>query len=147
MKKLQIVPISFKDACTFVKNNHRHHKSPQGHKFSIACSDGDKTIGVAIVGRPVARMLDDGITLEVTRLCTDGTKNVCSILYSACWRVAREMGYKKLITYILESETGTSLRAAGWNCIGKAGGGSWSRKERERIDKHPLQSKLRFEIK
>ena len=88
-----------------------------GHKFSIGLSDGDKIVGVAIVGRPVARHLDDGWTLEVNRLCTDGTRNACSMLYAAAWRAARAMGYKRIVTYILESENGASLRASGWKCV------------------------------
>lgn len=111
---MKIIPIEFKDACEFVKKYHRHHRPPQGHKFSIGLSDNEKLIGCAIVGRPVSRIIQaDGMTLEVTRLCTDGSKNACSMLYSACWRVVKEMGYTTLITYILNSETGISLRAAG----------------------------------
>lgn len=99
-----------------------------------------------MVGRPVARMLQDGWTLELTRLCTNGTKNACSKLYSAAWRVAQALGYKKLITYILESEDGASLKASNWKCIGKSDGGSWSRKDRPRVDMHPTQMKIRYEI-
>lgn len=143
---MEIVPISFKDACEFVKRLHRHHKPPVGHKFSIACQEGENIIGVAIVGRPVARMLDNGFTLEVTRLCTDGTRNACSILYASAWRVAKAMGYKKLITYILASETGNSLKASGWKLIGEAGGGKWSRPSRKREDSHPTELKLKYEV-
>jgi hypothetical protein len=149
--KLEVVPIDFSEACEFVRIHHRHHKPPQGHKFSIAVVSGDDVkcrliVGVAMVGRPVARMLDNGLTLEVTRLCTDGTKNACSILYSSAWRAARALGYKKLITYILASESGGSLKASGWKLIGEAGGGSWSRSQRPRIDNHPIEGKLKFEI-
>src|SRR5690554_4973935 len=111
--KMDLVPIEFSEACEFVRRHHRHHRPPQGHKFSIACLNDGKIVGVVIVGRPVARMLDNGLTLEVTRLCSDGTKNVCSFLYSAAWRAARAMGYKKMITYILQSESGASLKASG----------------------------------
>jgi len=104
--KLEIIPIDFKDVCSFVAKHHRHHKPPQGHKFSIACTQGEKIVGAAIVGRPVARYLDDGWTLEITRLCTNGTKNACSKLYSRCRDIAFRMGYKRIITYILESENG-----------------------------------------
>lgn len=104
-------------------------------------------MGVAVVGRPVARMLQDGFTAEVTRLCTDGTRNACSMLYSACWRAAKALGYRKMITYILNTEPGTSLKAAGWKVIGERGGGSWSVPSRPRVDNHPLQRKLLFEIK
>ena len=145
-QNLEIVPVSFKRACEFVREIHRHHKPPQGHKFSIGLASGDELVGVAIVGRPIARMLDDGYTAEVTRLCVlDGIKNACSKLYAACWRAVRAMGYRKLVTYILKSETGISLKAAGWKCIGEAGGGSWSRKNRKRTDKHPTELKVRWE--
>lgn len=142
---LEIVPISLKEANAFVERYHRHHKPVTGHKFSIGCSDGEKIVGVAIVGRPVSRYLDNGWTLEVNRLCTDGTRNACSILYAAAWRAARAMGYKKVITYILETEPGTSLKAAGWKCIGQAGGERWTGKRRPEVDLYPAQMKLRFE--
>lgn len=143
---LELVPITLKEANAFVEQHHRHHKPVTGHKFSIAASDGEKIVGVAIVGRPVARYLDDGWTLEVNRLCTDGTKNACSFLYSAAWRAARNMGYKKLITYILESENGASLKASGWKCVGQAGGLRWTGKRRPEVDLWPAQMKLKFEI-
>jgi hypothetical protein len=144
---LEIVPIDFAEANAFVAQFHRHHKPIAGCKYQIGVSDGQKIVGVAMVGRPVARMLDDGRTLEVNRVATDGTKNACSILYAAAWRVARALGYHSLITYILESEPGTSLTAAGWKCVGRSRGGSWSRSERPRIDRHPLQGKLRWEVR
>lgn len=127
---LELVPITLKEANAFVERYHRHHKPVVGHKFSIAASDGEKIVGVAIVGRPVSRYLDNGLTLEVNRLCTDGTRNACSFLYSAAWRAARNLGYKKLITYILVSETGSSLKAAGWKCVG---GGAEADKKRHVI--------------
>jgi hypothetical protein len=105
-----------------------------GAKFCIAVSEGDQVHGIVIVGRPVARMLDDGWTLEVNRCCTDGARNACSMLYGAAWRAAKALGYNKLITYTLPEEGGASLRASGWKCIGIRGGGSWSRKDRPRID-------------
>jgi len=142
---LNIVPITFKEANEFVKQYHRHHKPVIGCKFCLAVSDGNKIVGVAIVGRPVARMLDDGFTLEVNRTCTDGTKNVNSKLYGAAQKVAFGLGYKKVITYTLPEEGGSSLRASNWKCVGKAGGGSWNRINRPRIDLHPLQSKIKWE--
>lgn len=102
-------------------------------------------MGVATIGRPVARMLDNGLTAEVTRCCTDGTGNSCSMLYSAAWRAVKALGYKKLITYILDTEKGISLTAAGWKCLGECGGGSWDCKSRPRVDMHPQQKKIRFE--
>jgi len=146
MSMLTIAPISFNDACMFIKQYHRHHSPPQGHKFSICAKKACIVVGVAIVGRPVSRYLDDGLTAEVTRLCTDGTRNTCSKLYTACWRVAKEMGYTKLITYILDSEKGTSLKAAGWKCEGIAGGLSWDTPSRPRQDKSPKQLKIKYTI-
>ncbi len=143
---MTIVPTSLEEANAFVERLHRHHKPVVGHKFSIAVANGETVHGVAIVGRPVSRMLDNGWTLEVNRCCTDGTPNACSMLYGAARRAAFAMGYLKVITYILASEAGTSLRAAGWKVIGERGGGSWSRKDRPRIDMHPTQPKLLFEV-
>ena len=145
---LDIVPITLAEANEFVKRNHRHHGKVIGHKFSIAVADVEtsKIVGVAIVGRPVSRFLDDGWTLEVNRLCTDGTHNACSMLYAAAWRAARAMGYKRVITYILETENGTSLRAAGWKCIGQAGGLRWTGRRKPEVDLYPAQMKLRYEI-
>ena len=142
---MEIVPINFDEACEFIRQHHRHHKPPVGHKFSIALANNGVIVGVATIGRPVARRLDDGWTLEVNRLATDGTKNACSMLYAAAWRAVKAMGYKRLITYILDTEPGTSLKAAGWKEIGKAGGLSWNVKSRPRIDKHPQQMKIRYE--
>lgn len=143
---IEVCPITLKEANAFVEQHHRHHKPVTGHKFSIGCTDGEKIVGVAIVGRPVSRYLDDGWTLEVNRLCTDGTHNACSMLYAAAWRAARAMGYHKLITYILESEKGVSLKAAGWKCVGQAGGLRWTGKRRPEVDLYPAQMKIKFEI-
>lgn len=142
---LELTPITLREANTFVATRHRHHGKARGCIVCVAVSDGEEVKGVAIVGRPVARMLADGWTAEVVRCCTDGSKNACSMLYGAAWRAVRALGYRKLVTYTLPEEGGTSLRAAGWQCIGKAGGGSWSRKERPRVDTHPTQEKLRWE--
>lgn len=143
---LSVVPITFKDANAFVAKHHRHHKTVPGCKFCVAVSDGNDVVGVAIVGRPVARMADDGKTLEVNRCCTNGTKNACSMLYGAAVRAARSLGYRKLITYILPHEGGASLRASNWKLTGEAGGGKWSRPSRPREDLHPTERKLRYEI-
>src|SRR5689334_25272893 len=144
-KFLSIVPITLAEANEFVYEHHRHHAPVPGAKFCVAVASQDKIVGVAIVGRPVARMLDDGWTLEVNRTCTDGTKNVNSMLYGACQRVAFGLGYRKLITYTLPMESGVSLTAAGWRCIGEAGGGKWGRANRPRVDIHPTQTKLKWE--
>lgn len=113
MSALVVVPITLRQACAFIEAHHRHHASPRGHKLSIGVRRGDDLVGVAVLSRPVARNLDDGLTVEVTRTCTDGTPNVNSMLYGAAWRVARAMGYRRLVTYTQEGETGASLRAAG----------------------------------
>ena len=142
---LDLSPITLPEANEFVGRLHRHHKPVVGHKYSIAVTDGTKVRGVVIVGRPVARRLDDGWTLEVSRCCTDGVKNGCSMLYGAAWRAAKAMGYKRLITYTLPQEGGASLRAAGWRCLGRAGGGNWNVKSRPRVDTEHQQKKLRWE--
>lgn len=136
---LKITPININEANAFVKIHHRHHKPVPGAKFSIAISDEEgKVRGVAIVGRPVARMTDDGWTLEVNRVCTDGVKNGCSMLYGAAWRATKALGYKRLITYTLPKEGGVSLRASGWTFIGLRGGGNWNVPSRPRIDTDEL---------
>lgn len=148
-RKMTLVlhPISLKDAARFVAMHHRHHRAPQGGLFAVGCAEigNEQPCGVAIIGRPVARMNDDGWTAEVTRLCTTGERNACSMLYGAAWRACRALGYKRLITYILDSESGVSLGAAGWRLVGSAGGGQWSRPSRPRVDAHPQQKKLLFE--
>ena len=152
---LEVRPISLKNANAYIEQNHRHHLRVQGHIFSIAAYLDNELVGVAIVGRPVSRYLDDGFCLEVTRLCSNGSKNVCSLLYGRCARIAKEMGYKKIITYILETEPGTSLKAVGWSCeLDKAGGGEWNCESRpraiEEIDlfgcrtKYPVENKQRW---
>ena len=143
--KLILRPVSLADANAFVSLHHRHHKPVRGHKFSLGCIVNGQLVGVAIVGRPVSRYLDDGLTLEVNRLCTDGTKNACSFLYAAAWRAARAMGYRKIITYILNTESGVSLRAAGWKCAGLAGGKEWTGRRKPAEPLYPAQMKYRYE--
>ena len=111
---LEIRPISIPKANEYIEQYHRHHGKKTGCRFAIGCFDGGKLCGVAICSNPVARNADDGLTLEVSRLCTDGTYNACSMLYGACARIAKDMGFRKIQTYILESEKGTSLKASGW---------------------------------
>lgn len=142
---LELIPVSLAQANDFVLNNHRHHKPVVGHKFSIGCALDGRLAGVAIVGRPVSRYLDNGSTLEVNRLCTDGTKNACSFLCAAAWRAAKAMGYKKLVTYILDTENGASLRAAGFRCAGLAGGKRWTGTRKPPADLYPAQMKYRYE--
>lgn len=123
---MDIRPINLKAANRFVKKYHRHHKETAGHKFSVCLCDGERIVGVAICGRPVSRFMDDGTVIEINRLCTDGTKNACSMLYGACARIAKEMGYRKIVTYILKSENGASLKASNFICEGEAGGELWT---------------------
>ena len=118
---LAIKPMHLKEANEFVRRYHRHNIPTVGGKFAIACYDDNKLCGVAICGRPTARNADDGATLEIYRNCTDGTRNACSKLYGACVRIARDMGYKRVITYILESENGASVKASNFKNEGKAG--------------------------
>ncbi len=132
--KLEVVPIALNEANAFVARHHRHHRPVVGHKFSIAVASGEVVHGVAIIGRPVARGLDNGWTLEVARCCTDGARNACSMLYGAAWRAARAMGYRQLVTYTLPEEGGATLRAAGWRLVGQRGGGNWNTPARPRID-------------
>lgn len=142
---LVIKPITLKEANKYVAEHHRHHKPTTGHKFSVCCRDESGILhGVAICGRPVSRYLDDGETLEVNRVCTDGTTNACSILYGACTRIARNMGYNKIITYTLESENGSSLRASGFTFDGIAGGEVWNGKRSGRDNGVPKQKKKRW---
>lgn len=144
--RLTIIPVSLEDANAFVEQHHRHHRAVVGHKFSIAVADELGEIrGVAIVGRPVARRTDDGWTLEVNRVATDGCENACSALYAASWRAAKALGFRRLITFTLLDEPGTSLRAAGWKVVGETPGRSWSVPTRPRVDKHPLQGRFRWE--
>lgn len=160
---LVITPITLREANAYVALHHRHHRPVAGcivcvavaarHDIGDSRPGGagygmhmDLVHGVAVVGRPVARMSDDGWTAEVTRCCTDGTRNACSKLYAAAWRAVRALGYRKLITYTLASESGSSLRAAGWSVVGEVKGRSWDTPSRPRVDKHPLQDKLRWEV-
>lgn len=142
---LALIPVSLAEANAFVQRHHRHHKPVRGHKFSIGCSADGRLAAVAIVGRPVSRYLDDGATLEVNRLCSDGTKNACSFLYAAAARAAKAMGYRKIITYTLDTESGASLRAAGWTNAGLAGGKAWTGSRRPAVPLYPAQLKYRYE--
>lgn len=146
MPKITVERIGLDEANAFVVAHHRHHGPVVGHLFSLGAALDGKIIGVAIVGRPVARGRDDGVTVEVTRLCTDGTRNACSFLYGAAARASFSLGFKRVGTYILASEPGSSLRAAGWRLIGEVRGRSWSVPTRPRVDKHPTQDKLLFEM-
>ena len=144
--RLTIVPLYLQDARKWVDRVHRHHKAPTMGLFAVGLAVGEQIVGCAIVGRPSARHNQDGWTAEVTRVAVaEGYKNGCSMLYGACWRAARALGWRKLITYTLKSEPGTSLRAAGWTVIGEVKGRSWNVKSRPRIDKHPLEDKTKWQ--
>lgn len=142
---LEIKHIELKEANEFVGLHHRHHKPVVGHRFSIGCFSDDKLVGVAIVGRPIARRIDQHSTVEVLRCCTDGTKNACSMLYAASRRAAKALGYERIITYILETEQGTSLSASGWNYAYTNCGGSWNVASRPRKVSAPTIPKKLYE--
>ena len=142
---MELRPITIRAASRFVAEHHRHHDAPQGARFALSAWHDGNLVGVAMVGRPVSRMLDNGLTAEVIRVATDGTRNACSFLYGAAKRAAQALGYRKVVTYTLIEESGASLRAVGWNRVGVAGGGSWSRPSSPRADHHPLQQKIRWE--
>lgn len=138
---MNLKPITFKQANAFVREHHRHNGVVQGCKFVVGVESDGELVGVAIAARPVARLLDDGWTLEVRRVCTTGVKNVCSMLYRACVRAGQAMGYKKVISYTLETESGSSLKASGFVDCGLCGGGTWNRPNRKREDKHLICKK------
>lgn len=146
---LLMKPITFKQANDFIKQYHRHNTIVQGCKFCVSAVDENGVIcGVAITGRPISRMLDDGYTCEIVRLCTNGTKNCCSKLYAACCRISREMGYRKCITYILMSESGASLAASGFKLVAEnCGGYKWTGKryQNKRQSERPAEYKKRYE--
>lgn len=129
---LQIVPCTLRRARAFCTAHHRHHGAPTGGLFALGLACAGELVGVAVVGRPVARALQDGATAEVTRVCTLGAPNACSKLLGACRRVARDLGYRRLVTYTLSEEPGTSLRAAGWIQTASVPGRSWDRRARRR---------------
>ena len=142
---LALIPVSLRQAGQYIAENHRHHRPPTGAKFAIGVGRSGQLAGVATVGRPVSRHLDDQTTLEVTRVATDGTPNACSMLLGAAVRAARAIGYRRVLSYTLTTEPGTSLRAAGFRLDNpRAGGGSWSRPERARTDSHPVEAKQRW---
>jgi hypothetical protein len=143
------VPLTQKEAKEFITRYHRHHKPSVGDIFRIGLANNTKLVGVAMVGRPVSRRLDDNTTAEVTRCCIRDipeARHAASALYAKCWRVARELGFTRLITYTLDSESGISLIATGWHIVHKTPGGSWSCNSRLRNDEHPLCPKILWEV-
>jgi hypothetical protein len=145
VKRFRVEPIPRGPANAFVAMHHRHSGQVLVDRFSLAAFAGRRLVGVVMVANPVARLLDDGTTLEVRRCCTDGTTNVCSFLYAAAWREARRRGWKRLITYTLASERGTSLRAAGWTATAFVRGKSWHTKSRPRDRERATPDRIRWE--
>lgn len=150
--RMKVVPMSLSEANEFVANFHRHNKPVQGAKFAIGASDGKSLIGVAIVGRPVSRHLDDGVTAEVTRCCVidDSPKGSCSFLYARAWRIWSAMGGERLVTYTLQSESGASLRGSGWKIVGQspafAQGKGWTTRPNREWQPVIGQAKFRWQI-
>lgn len=142
---MTLQPMSVKAACAFVSRVHRHHRPPPGGLFACAALEDSVIVAVGIAARPVSRMLQNGVTVEITRLASTGTRNACSKVYGALCRASAAIGYTRAITYTLESEHGSSVRAAGFREVGPAGGGSWSRPSRPRDDKHPMERKVLWE--
>lgn len=138
-----IVPITFRFAKAYIAEHHRHNPSVVGCKFAIGVEKNGEVIGVAVCGRPVSRYLDDGKTIEINRVCTNGERNACSMLYGACCRIAKEMGYVKAITYTLKSEDGASVKASNFIMDGEAGGIYWTGK-RNRGQNIPHEMKIRW---
>jgi hypothetical protein len=147
-QKLTIIPYTIEQANAYVKQLHRHHGAIPIARIALAVADESGLVrGVAIVDRPCNPALDDGWTLEVRRLCTDGCPNACSCLYGATWKAARAIGYRRLITYTLPEESGASLRAVGWKPVRNCGGKAWNHKKRVR-QTNPvfLKKKTRWEM-
>jgi hypothetical protein len=144
MSGLTVVPMTLKAAKAYVREHHRHAKRIQGGLFAVGCELAGVLVGCAIVGRPVAWRLQDGRTAEIRRVCTDGTRNACSFLYRVCVRVASGLGYRRILTYTLESESGASLRGAGFVVTKRTRAEHWNRQSRQR-DEQPLQHKFRWE--
>jgi len=145
-----LAPCELREAAAFILQHHRHHRPPQGHRFSLKAILDGRVVAVAVVGRPVARHQQDGETVEIVRLCADGTPNACSFLIGAVKRSARALGYKRVISYTLESEAGASWRAAGMSQTGMTTGGAWSGtygESKRRLNLHPLCPKRRWEIR
>lgn len=144
---MKLVPLTRDKAFAFIRDHHRHHRPPVGWLFGVGVQMGGELVGVACVGRPVARGNQDGFTAEVTRVCVlPGHPNACSKLYAACWRAVRAIGYTRLITYCLESESGTSVTAAGWERVRRTKGGSWDTPARPRTDKAPTEPKVLYQV-
>lgn len=141
-RRLMVVPVSLAEAGEFITAHHRHHRRMKFHKFSVgvALADTGQLAGVAVVGRPISTVLDDGQTLEVSRTCTDGTPNANSALYGAAWRAGKAMGFARMVTYTQDGESGASMRAAGWVPIAnRRPRGGWNMPNRARVDTHQVR--------
>lgn len=146
--RLRVVPCSVEKAKEYVESIHRHHTASTSARYCVAVVDDTGLVrGVAMVGRPVARVLDDGWTLEVNRVATDGCENACSALYGAARRIAHALGYSRLITYIREDEPGTSMKASGWDFEQKIRARSWDMPGRRRVDKTEIVQRERWSVK
>ena len=145
---MRIVPCPISNAQEFVRLHHRHHGPPPSATFSCAVADDEGVVhGVVLVGRPVARLLDDGATLEVNRCCTDGTPHACSMLYGAARRIAKELGFTRLFTYTRQDEAGASLRGAGWVLDDPdIRARSWNMPSRPRTDRTEITKRQRWRI-
>lgn len=145
---MKIVPITFRKASEFVNEHHRHNKASCGHKFSIGLEQDNKLIGIATAGRPVARALDNGRNIEITRVCVlEGHKNACSMLYGRMKRICQLMGFEKIFTYTLKTESGSSLKAIGARIVGEVIPKSWNTKNRKRKEQEIYkQEKFRWEL-
>jgi hypothetical protein len=146
---IELVPLTQREAKAFVERHHRHSVVPRGCVGQVGITtDGETVCGVAMWGRPVNRVLDaDPYTAEVLRVCVlEDVRNGCSKLYAACWQAARGAGYRRLITYTLKSEPGSSLRAVGARVIGEVKARSWDTPSRPRVDRDERQDRLVWEI-
>ncbi len=144
---METVPLHIREANAFVARFHRHSLPTVGGKFAIGAVHDGKLVGVAIAGRPVARRLDDGKTLEILRVATDGTRNANSFLYSKVVKIARLLGYSRIVTYSLEEESGASLRAVGARMVGEVQPQEWSVPSRPRRTQAVYgKKKLRWEL-
>lgn len=146
MSDLELQPVTFAEACEFIRRHHRHHPPPHQWRFGCAVNDGEKVVGVVVVGNPVARAYCDGWTAEVTRLCTDGTRNAPSKLLRAAEKAAMALGYRRLISYTRADESGSSYRAAGWRVIAMRPARSWDMPGRPRVDKSEPFQRLLWEV-
>jgi hypothetical protein len=148
MTRLTLCPMTHREAIAYIETHHRHSVPPRGMVFALGAALNESLEGVAVVGRPVGRGLQDGWTLEVVRLCTpseDAERNVCSFLYAASWRATRALGYRRLVTYTRQDEAGTSLIAAGWRAVGEVKARSWDTPSRPRDDRDERVPRLRWE--